>query len=627
MKVRRVREIHNISVLHVDGRTEVSLHLKLPGDSSLEEAHRIASEVERAIEEALPGVDAVRTHLEPLAEEAEGRGVGRGRRRRGGGDARRPGGDRRAAARAPVPRDRRRAASSSSRSGSTRRCRSPRRMRARARSRSGSAATCPASRRSSSTPSRDRPRPSQPHVRRVRPPRPRASRRGARPTRRGARGLAAAARRARARPRRRRDPDGEPVLGRADAVPGRRRAGGGGTGTARGTPSASASSSAATAGSSIATSSSSVRDCRPDDEALVFQVLVPARALVGRHRLHLKHDESLPVGGAAARGRSDDPGDAARRAGAGVVGRSARRRTGGPTRASRTRRSSTALRADAANSGDCRPMKLCMFSPKELDLERGWPGRIEGDRVIQLAAQTLQSFFTGGGEAREHAEYPLADVVLRAPVLRPPAVRDFYAFEQHVKTARGAARPGGRARVVRAAGLLLLEPVRDLRARRRRSRTRRGREELDYELEVAAIIGADGQIGGFTVMNDWSARDLQRLEMKVGLGPAKGKDFATSLGPVVVTPDEFDGTSAVMTARVNGEERSRGAARRHALLVGADRRAGRAEHAALPGRRARLGDGRDGLHPRARRRPVAAARRRGRARGRGDRRAAEHVVG
>jgi fumarylacetoacetate (FAA) hydrolase len=60
------------------------------------------------------------------------------------------------------------------------------------------------------------------------------------------------------------------------------------------------------------------------------------------------------------------------------------------------------------------------------------------------------------------------------------------------------------------------------------------------------------------VMNDWSARDLQRAEMRVGLGPAKGKDFATSLGPVVVTPDEFDGSSAVMVAHVNGEERSRG---------------------------------------------------------------------
>jgi divalent metal cation (Fe/Co/Zn/Cd) transporter len=73
MRVPRVREIHNISILHVAGRTEVSLHLKLPGELSLDEAHAVASEVEHAIEEALPGVDTVRTHLEPLAEEAEGR--------------------------------------------------------------------------------------------------------------------------------------------------------------------------------------------------------------------------------------------------------------------------------------------------------------------------------------------------------------------------------------------------------------------------------------------------------------------------------------------------------------------------------------------------------------------------
>ena len=77
-----------------------------------------------------------------------------------------------------------------------------------------------------------------------------------------------------------------------------------------------------------------------------------------------------------------------------------------------------------------------MFTPRELALERGWPGRIEGDRVIQLAAQTLQSFFTGGGSAREHAEWALADVDLRPPVLRPPTVRDFMAFEEHVATAR-----------------------------------------------------------------------------------------------------------------------------------------------------------------------------------------------
>jgi fumarylacetoacetate (FAA) hydrolase len=85
-----------------------------------------------------------------------------------------------------------------------------------------------------------------------------------------------------------------------------------------------------------------------------------------------------------------------------------------------------------------------------------------------------------------------------------------------------------------------------------------GTQELDYELEAAAVIGADGQIGGFTVMNDWSARDLQRREMKIGLGPAKGKDFATSLGPILVTPDELGDLRLEMIARVNGEERSRG---------------------------------------------------------------------
>ena len=116
-----------------------------------------------------------------------------------------------------------------------------------------------------------------------------------------------------------------------------------------------------------------------------------------------------------------------------------------------------------------------MFSPKGDNLERGWPGRVDGDRVVQLAAQTLQSFFTGGGQAREHAEYPLAEVDLRPPVLHPPSVRDFYAFEQHVKTARGAAGPGDGAGVVRDPGLLLLEPGGDLRPRGRRSRTRRER--------------------------------------------------------------------------------------------------------------------------------------------------------
>jgi fumarylacetoacetate (FAA) hydrolase len=198
-----------------------------------------------------------------------------------------------------------------------------------------------------------------------------------------------------------------------------------------------------------------------------------------------------------------------------------------------------------------------MFTPRELQLERGWPGLIEGDKVIQLAAQTLQAFFTGGGTARHHTEYDLADVDLRAPVLQPASVRDFYAFEQHVKTARAARGLEvpqewydipvfyfSNAAAIYGPGDEIVRPAET--------------SELDYELEVAAVIGADGQVGGFTIMNDWSARDLQRAEMRVGLGPAKGKDFATSLGPILVTPDEFDGSSATMVARVNGEERSRG---------------------------------------------------------------------
>jgi fumarylacetoacetate (FAA) hydrolase len=202
-------------------------------------------------------------------------------------------------------------------------------------------------------------------------------------------------------------------------------------------------------------------------------------------------------------------------------------------------------------------MKLCMFTPKELGLERGWPGRIDGVRVVQLAAQTLQSFFTGGGRAREHAEYRLDEVALRPPVLRPPSIRDFYAFEQHVRTARAS-------RGLEVPTEWYAEPVfyfsnpAAIYGPEDAVPYPSGTEELDYELEVAAIVGADGTIGGFTVMNDWSARDLQRAEMRVGLGPAKGKDFATSLGPAVVTPDEFEGMSGTMVARVNGEERSRG---------------------------------------------------------------------
>jgi fumarylacetoacetate (FAA) hydrolase len=166
-----------------------------------------------------------------------------------------------------------------------------------------------------------------------------------------------------------------------------------------------------------------------------------------------------------------------------------------------------------------------MFSPREAALERGWPGRIEGDRVVQLAAQTLQAFFTGGGRAREHAEYGLADVVLRAPVLHPPSVRVFEGLDFRFSNPASIYGPEDEIPYPEAA------------------------EELAYELKIAAIIGVDGTIGGFTVMNDWTACDL----------PApKDKDFATSLGPVVVTADELGGSGLELLARVNGEARSNG---------------------------------------------------------------------
>jgi fumarylacetoacetate (FAA) hydrolase len=198
-----------------------------------------------------------------------------------------------------------------------------------------------------------------------------------------------------------------------------------------------------------------------------------------------------------------------------------------------------------------------MFTPRELALERGWPGRIEGGRVVQLAAQTLQSFFTGGGNAREHAEYALADFDLRPPVLYPPSVRDFMAFEEHVVNARRRRSSEVPAEWYETPVFYFSNPA-AIFGPGADVPYPAGTRELDYELECAAVIGAGGQIGGFTVLNDWSARDLQRHEMRVGLGPAKGKDFATSLGPVLVTPDEFAGSEGEMTARVNGEERSRG---------------------------------------------------------------------
>jgi hypothetical protein len=146
-----------------------------------------------------------------------------------------------------------------------------------------------------------------------------------------------------------------------------------------------------------------------------------------------------------------------------------------------------------------------MFSPRELDLERGWPGRIEGDRVVQLAAQTLQAFFTGGGSAREHAEFPLDEVLLRAPVLHPPSIRIFDGNDFSFANPASIYGPDETVPL----------PV--------------GADRVEPQERLAAVIGA-GMIGGFTLMNDW---------LSPSLAGAKARDFAISLGPAVVTPDEL----------------------------------------------------------------------------------------
>jgi len=142
------------------------------------------------------------------------------------------------------------------------------------------------------------------------------------------------------------------------------------------------------------------------------------------------------------------------------------------------------------------------------------------------------------------------------PVGQPPSIRDFFAFEEHVKNARGNRGLEVPPAWYEVPVFYFSNPAavyRDGDEIPKPADT----QALDYELELACVIGADGRPEGFTVMNDWSARDLQMKEMSVGLGPAKGKDFATSLGPELVSPDELpDDLDMRAVARVNGEVRT-----------------------------------------------------------------------
>ena len=166
-----------------------------------------------------------------------------------------------------------------------------------------------------------------------------------------------------------------------------------------------------------------------------------------------------------------------------------------------------------------------------------------------------------------------ADLDFGPPILRPPSLRDFYAFEGHVRTMwerRGGEVPETWYRLP----IFYFSNVSEIRGPNDPIWCPAASTELDYELEVAALVDtpaldvgperAEAAIGGYTIFNDWSARDLQREETVVRLGPAKGKDFASSFGPWLVTPDELadarrgTGYDLAMSASVDGTETSRG---------------------------------------------------------------------
>ena len=227
-------------------------------------------------------------------------------------------------------------------------------------------------------------------------------------------------------------------------------------------------------------------------------------------------------------------------------------------------------------------MKLVTFKTRNDTIHAGV---IRGERVLLLNYPTLlQLLQDPKGMTKAHqlleSKQPgiaLNDVTLLPPVPNPPTLRDFYAFEQHVKTAR-AKRGLNMTPEWYEIPTFYFSNTSELYGHDEPVPYPKGSQALDIELEIACVIGREGKdipvdeaaeyIAGYTIMNDWSARDFQWLDMKLNLGPGKGKDFATSLGPCLVTPDELaarrTGSGATerydmtMIARVDGQEISRG---------------------------------------------------------------------
>lgn len=231
-------------------------------------------------------------------------------------------------------------------------------------------------------------------------------------------------------------------------------------------------------------------------------------------------------------------------------------------------------------------MHLVTYARRDTPLAPGRAGVLVDGGVVDVAhasagrlPPTMQQLLDGGDEAERALgamslapDLNLTGVRLLAPLPRPLSVRDFMAFEDHVRHTRanrGLEVPSAWYEVpvfYFSNHLAVLGPDDAVSAPP-------GSAALDYEFEVALVIGRRGRdiaeshawdyVAGLTIMNDWSARDVQALEMKAGLGPAKGKDFATTLGPALVTMDELrerlEGPTLAlaMTGRRNGEEFTR----------------------------------------------------------------------
>ncbi|MBN2117547.1 MAG: fumarylacetoacetate hydrolase family protein [Anaerolineales bacterium] len=213
------------------------------------------------------------------------------------------------------------------------------------------------------------------------------------------------------------------------------------------------------------------------------------------------------------------------------------------------------------------------------------PALVMEDRVYTLPYPDMHAVIAAGAEkaAKRAAKEALSlDEVKFLSPLKPTTLRDAYAFEQHVVTAnrnRGRDVPEEWYQFP----VFYFTNPNSIFGHEDEVPYPPYTQAMDYELEIAAVIGKGGMdikpedapahIFGYTIFNDWSARDVQRKEMAVGLGPAKGKDFASSLGPLIVThealadkrsspADKAAGRPGVydlaMTARINGKEFSRG---------------------------------------------------------------------